>query len=101
MLEIMTELNEMLMENDLGDDFCFSCHTNGVSEGISLVEMKNFGHEIPLIDSDNLGFNEWIEDMYENDRISYKLAVKLQILENLKNIVSDLQNVVDAVAKMS
>lgn len=95
MRSIMFDLNDILAKAELENDFNFYYGTNGGNEIIGLTEVYQLGTDIFLIQSDDLNFNEDIEDKYENDKITYEKAVRMQILNNLKYLVGGLRDVID------
>jgi hypothetical protein len=84
-LEVINNLNEYLYNNDLHESFQFYITTDGTDYFIELNEILKYGFNIQLFGPD-FGFGEDVEEDYEENIISYKQAVRTQVLRNLKNI---------------
>jgi hypothetical protein len=83
--EVINNLNEHLYNNNLHEHFQFYISTDGINSTIELNEIHNYGIIIQLVGSDTT-FDPDVEEDYEENIISYKQAVRIQVLRNLKNI---------------
>jgi hypothetical protein len=95
-INVANELNNELYKLDSYHssvfDFLFSMSTDGHSYAIIINEVQDFGFSITLYNDDE-PFNEDIETMYENDEISFRNAVKTQVLRNLNTITMRLEKI--------
>ena len=90
MVDIINELNNELFKKDLELDFSFFASTNGNISTIHIEETRNFGFSIVLHDGDT-SFDEDIENMYDENEIDFKKAIKTQALRNLNRVTMRLE----------
>jgi len=92
--EILDELNNSI-EKEFEDDFSFSLGTDGCSYVIELGEISQYGVSITLFNSEDTSFDGDIEELYEEDKITYKEALIMQVWMNLELILSKFYRLSD------